>query len=98
MRIETTMDEMRRQVADGDADRWGGENYADWAQTFAYGGSPDVVVGAACSGAPFGISDVAILLGSVEGDNAGPDWVAVGQLRDGRFFRVSAGCDYTGWD
>ncbi len=38
------------------------------------------------------------ILGISEGENDGPDWLLFGQLKDGRFFFLSAGCDYTGWD
>ncbi len=47
---------------------------------------------------PFGRHNVVEILASQEGDNDGPDWVAVGRLDDGRWFAVRAGCDYTGWD
>ena len=33
-----------------------------------------------------------------EGENDGPDWIVLGQLKDGRWFFLRAGCDYTGWD
>lgn len=32
-----------------------------------------------------------------EGDNEGPDWLAVLEFADGRFALMTAGCDYTGW-
>lgn len=41
--------------------------------------------------------DVEEVLGSVEGENDGPDWVGVFKLKDGRFMVVRAGCDYTGF-
>lgn len=31
------------------------------------------------------------------GENDGQDWLVAGTLEDGRYFFVSAGCDYTGW-
>jgi hypothetical protein len=55
------------------------------------------VIGVHVDVSPFGIHDIKELLGSVEGDNDGPDWVAVMELKDGRFACVRAGCDYTGW-
>lgn len=47
---------------------------------------------------PFGIDDVAEVFAAVEGENDGPDWLAWGKLKDGRYFSLRAGCDYTGWD
>lgn len=55
--------------------------------------APGVVVD--CS--PFDREDVVELFGIVEGENDGPEWTAYGRLRDGRFFSIAAGCDYTGW-
>jgi hypothetical protein len=49
------------------------------------------------SPAPFNRWDVVRLIAVQDGGNDGPDWVAVGELRDGRFFAIRAGCDYTGW-
>ena len=43
---------------------------------------------------PFKIEDVICVIASVEGDNNGSDWVMVGQLYDGRYFKISAGCAY----
>lgn len=34
---------------------------------------------------------------AAEGDNDGPDWLSVVRFADGRFAKVFAGCDYTGW-
>lgn len=48
--------------------------------------------------APFGRRDVASILGLAEGENDGADWLIAGQLKDGRWFSLRAGCDYTGWD
>jgi hypothetical protein len=47
---------------------------------------------------PFARRDVARVVAQQDGENDGPDWVCVGELRDGRFFALRAGCDYTGWD
>jgi hypothetical protein len=33
-----------------------------------------------------------------EGDNDGPAWRWVLELKDGRFAYLQGGCDYTGWD
>ena len=46
----------------------------------------------------FVIDDVAEVLGFSEGENDGAHWVIYGRLHDHRYFVLSAGCDYTGWD
>ena len=43
------------------------------------------------------LGDVAYVISCQEGENDGPDWVALVALKDGAFAFVSAGCDYTGW-
>lgn len=78
----------------------------DWHEAFAYAGedggsgSADVarVDGATCSRAPFDREDVVEVVDASPGENDGPDWLCVGRLKDGRWFFLSAGCDYTGWD
>ena len=60
------------------------ESY-DWQQAFQY-----------ASG--FDISDVALVMAAEEGENDGASWIMAGLLKDGRFFFLTAGCDYTGWD
>jgi len=50
------------------------------------------------STASFTREDVEELFHLVEGENDGPSWVSIGRLKDGRFFSIEAGCDYTGWD
>lgn len=72
---------------------------SDWSQAFYFGANPEV----ACPGMTtatdsFGIDDVAELLGHVAGANDESPWFCYGRLRDGRFFHLSAWCDYTGWD
>lgn len=42
--------------------------------------------------------DVVEIYGVSDGDHDGPDWIVYGKLKDGRFFFLAAGCDYTGWD
>ena len=69
----------------------------DWEQAFLYA-SGDPVVGAECAQGSFNREDVAELIGIVEGENDGDNWVCAGRLNDGRWFCLSAGCDYTGWD
>ena len=51
-----------------------------------------------CGADGFTIEDVAEVFGFSEGKNDGPYWKIYGRLNDGRFFVLSAGCDYTGWD
>jgi hypothetical protein len=46
---------------------------------------------------PFTREDVKQILSLAWGENDGPNWLMTGQLNDGRFFKISAGCDYTGW-
>lgn len=48
--------------------------------------------------AAFGRPDVADIVWIEDGDNDGPDWLIGGTLKDGRWFFIAAGCDYTGWD
>jgi len=52
----------------------------------------------ATSLAPFQRSDVELISAYSEGENDGPEWLCMGKLKDGRWFVLSAGCDYTGWD
>lgn len=42
--------------------------------------------------------DVTRVVAASEGENDGPAWVIVVELKDGRFAFLTAGCDYTGWD
>lgn len=48
--------------------------------------------------ASFTFDEVDEVLASAEGGNAGPNWVAVFRLKDGRFAYLTAGCEYTGWE
>lgn len=79
-----------------------GQDYGDWKYVFEYAdgteGHPEVAVpGLQTSTKTFDRDDVEELIGIEDGDNDGPDWIAVGKLTDGRFFSIAAGCDYTGW-
>lgn len=56
----------------------------DWKEAFGF--------------APFDMDEVATIISSDEGYNDGDSWVCVGQLKDGRYFFLTAWCDYTGWD
>jgi hypothetical protein len=42
--------------------------------------------------------DVKNIVAMEEGEHDGANWRIVGELWDGRYFWLSAGCDYTGWD
>jgi hypothetical protein len=46
----------------------------------------------------FSWGDICRVVASDDGENDEAPWVAVFELHDGRFARLSAGCDYTGWD
>lgn len=85
----------------------------DWAKAFECCGPPDgrdetwgadnlpdvrTHPGSGISTEPFQRNDVTELAYIAEGENDGPTWVCVGLLADGRWFALSAGCDYTGWD
>lgn len=78
-----------------------------WAEAFGFAGEPGTAAasanvsrceGAECSDAPFAREDVEILRHIREGEPDGLPWLALGRLRDGRFFYLEAGCDFTGWD
>lgn len=80
-----------------------------WSDAFAYAGEPGGYgkpnLKAAHPGkevdlSPFARWDVAEVLACSEGENDGPNWLCFGRLGDGtgRYFFLSAGCDYTGWD
>lgn len=45
-----------------------------------------------------GWDDVDSVVACDEGENDGSAWIALLQLKDGRYLWLSAGCDYTGWD
>lgn len=82
----------------------------DWRQVFGYAGGPDAdsnssgsrpeaaPLGTSISTEPFGLEDVSTIIGYSAGERDERDWIVMGQLKDGRFFSVVAGCDYTGWD
>lgn len=81
----------------------------DWAEAFQYAGekgeygnngSPDIrgVPGCTSDLSQFTREDVVELIGIRPGENDGPEWKCAGRLKDGRWFYLEAGCDYTGWD
>lgn len=75
------------------------ESY-DWNYIFREFMNPTAIIRAPkyLSTEAFQISDVRKVIGLVEGEGDGPDWVGVFELADGRFATITAGCDYTGWD
>lgn len=80
----------------------------NWHEAFGYAGeieacgcqppSQAVPMGAQIPLNPFSREDVKKVHAYAEGENDGPSWVCIGELWDGRFFHLEAGCDYTGWD
>ena len=84
MNTTTTLDQMR--------------NDYDWQQAFEYAGNTEPTEGFTGSRAGFTMDDVKVVLASDEGENDGQNWIAVLELKDGRFAFLEAGCDYTGWD
>lgn len=75
------------------------ENDAEFPRSSVSGhGNPMRVEGATCSTDAVLRRDVAEVRHISEGENDGPDWIVCGRLHDGRWFFLTAGCDYTGWD
>lgn len=86
----------------------------DWGEVFGYAGEPghdrnsegsapllSVPPGHPDDGKPQPPvlrEDVVEIIGMRTGENDGANWLIAGRTRDGRFFYISAGCDYTGWD
>lgn len=82
-------------------------NDPDWGEAFGYAGEgarsgsgePMRVEGAtAVSVDRFTREDVEEVIGITVGENDGEPWEVAGRLRDGRWFFLTAWCDYTGWD
>lgn len=79
----------------------------DWKEAFGYAGEPDtngsanveaITSDSTCPTDPFTREDVEFLEAKSDGESDGDNWLAFGRLKDGRWFCLSAGCDYTGWD
>lgn len=81
----------------------------DWENAFAYAGESEplaysrsahveAIPGEEVSVSPFARADVEELIGLALGEKDGDAWVCAGRLTDGRWFCLSASCDYTGWD
>lgn len=70
----------------------------DWQEVFKYG-YPDAAVplDTEIPLTPFSAEDVDEIYNNIVGYNDGDDWVMYGKLKDGRYFVIRAGCDYTGW-
>jgi hypothetical protein len=70
-----------------------------WKEAFVYGSSVRSSPGTEGVGqSAIGIDDVTEVIAMQEGENDGPAWIMAGRVKDGRYFFLSAGCDYTGWD
>jgi hypothetical protein len=72
------------------------KNDYDWQEAFCFVGN--IRTAHNCASFGFGLECVAEVIAADEGQNDGDSWVMVGRLTDGRFFFLSAWCDYTGWD
>jgi len=57
----------------------------DWEQAFTYATG-------------FTREDVKSIAGMDEGENDEEPWIIYGKLKNGEWFYLTAGCDYTGWD
>lgn len=68
----------------------------DWEAAFGYASAPDRVEGATCSRDAVAREDVVEVKHIDEGYNDGDSWIVCGRLRDGRWFFLSAWCDYDG--
>lgn len=74
------------------------ESY-DWQEAFRFGGNVSAaLIGNDISTSGFNVGDVQRIVWMDEGQNDGDPWLALGELKDGRWFFLSAWCDYTGWD
>ncbi len=93
-------------------DLWfrGNEWDYNWNEVFGYCGGPNAdgnssgsipeaaPLGADVPTTTFGLDDVEEIYAYIDGEHDERDWVCYGLLKDGRYFSVRAGCDYTGWD
>jgi hypothetical protein len=71
-------------------------NNYDWEEVFKYA-HPRAILDEKISTDSFGREDISYVYAIDDGDNDGPDWIALMKLQDGRFAFIAAGCDYTGW-
>ena len=65
---------------------WNFQHAFSEAQTRTYGNKSTV------------LQDVVEVIAAAEGENDGPAWVALCKLKNGKYIKMFAGCDYTGWD
>jgi hypothetical protein len=72
-------------------------NDYDWEAVFNYANPDPADHNDTVSKKPFSREDVEEVYGISDGYNDGDDWIAYGKLTDGRYFFISAWCDYTGW-
>jgi hypothetical protein len=70
----------------------------DWEQAFEYGSNPEAVPGDKVSVEPILRENITKLIGIEEGEPDEAPWCIAGKLNDGRWFYLTAGCDYSGWD
>lgn len=71
----------------------------DWKEAFTYGGNVRWnPISEGLSRDAIGIDDVTEVIAMAEGENDGASWLMAGRVKDGRYFLLCAGCDYTGWD
>jgi hypothetical protein len=70
----------------------------DWQETWKYAASDaSGVEGYAGPTDALDGENVARVFASEAGANDGASWIAVVEMRDGRWIYVEASCDYTGW-
>ncbi len=48
--------------------------------------------------ASFTFENIERVVWALEGENDGPDWLLLVELKGGGYGALRAGCDYTGWD
>jgi len=80
----------------------------DWEQAFGYTGRQgewwgDIQVRSALPSLSLNLSsftreDVAEIAGMSEGEKDYTSWLVYGRLKDDRWFFLSAGCGFTGWE
>lgn len=77
-----------------------GQEHPQWGYPMSQDGYANVtpVEGSGVAPLPFTREDVTRIIAIEAGENDGPDWIGVFELRDGRFAFLTAGCDYTGWE
>ncbi len=74
----------------------------NWEYVFAYADRPEWVMESEDArdgkptSAPIKREDVVEVIAYADGMNDELDWLMLGKVSDGRYFYVTAGCDYTG--